>query len=251
LVSAAWVTGHAAFAGSTMRGRALVMIGIGATTLATLAVLVLLPRFVSETPWIPAYGHPACVDAFFFWQHYPDRRDELFEHPEQFCWSEGGAKKLSGHGGAPTEISGSLVALVAGGALAALMVGAALLTVAVRRSRRRDSSEVGEQDADVLVALDESLDDLRRERDVRRAIVACYARMERALASAGRGRRAHETPFEFLRRVLERVAHEPGQVLTELFERARFSVEPMGETEKRSAITALEQLRGRVAGEAT
>jgi hypothetical protein len=251
LISAAWVTGHAALAGSTMRGRALVMIGIGAATLTTLAVLVLLPRLVSEKPVIPAYGHGVCMDAQFFWQHYPDRRDELFQHPERFCWSDGIARKMSSHGGAPTEISGSLVALVAGGALGALIVGGALLAVAVRRSRRKASSEVAEQDTDVLRALDESLDDLRGERDVRRAIVACYARMEQALANAGRGRRAHETPLEFLRRVLERVAHEPGQVLTELFERARFSVEPMGESDKRSAIAALEQLRGRVAGEAT
>ena len=36
--------------------------------------------------------------------------------------------------------------------------------------------------------------------------------------------------------------------LLSVFERARFSVEPMGESEKRSAIAALEQLRGRVAG---
>jgi hypothetical protein len=54
--------------------------------------------------------------------------------------------------------------------------------------------------------------------------------------------------LEFLRRVLEHVGREPGQVLTELFERARFSVEPMGEVEKRSAIVALERLRARVAG---
>jgi hypothetical protein len=114
--------------------------------------------------------------------------------------------------------------------------------------RRRSGEEQAPENASVLEALDESLDDLRRERDVRRAIVACYARMERALASAGRERRAHETPLEFLRRVLERVAREPGQVLTALFERARFSVEPMGEVEKRSAIAALEALRARVAG---
>ena len=101
-------------------------------------------------------------------------------------------------------------------------------------------------DEDVVAEFLGLMEDLRRERDVRRAIVACYARMERALAGSGRGRRAHETPLEFLRRVLERVGREPGLVLTELFERARFSVEPMGESEKRSAIATLEQLRGRV-----
>ena len=36
--------------------------------------------------------------------------------------------------------------------------------------------------------------------------------------------------------------------MTDLFERAWFSVEPMGEAERRSAIAALEQLRWRVAG---
>jgi hypothetical protein len=42
--------------------------------------------------------------------------------------------------------------------------------------------------------------------------------------------------------------HEPGQVLTELFERAGFSVEPMGESAERSATMALERLRERIAG---
>ena len=95
--------------------------------------------------------------------------------------------KLSSHGGAPTEISRSLVALVAGGALGVLIVGGALLAMAVRLRDARLVRGV-EQDADVLMALDESLEDLRRERDVRRAIVACYARMERRLqARAGSG----------------------------------------------------------------
>ena len=136
--------------------------------------------------------------------------------------------------------------LAAGASLLTLVVLGTAVVMALRR--RGSSEEPVAENAPVIQALDESLEDLRRERDVRRAIVACYARMERALAGSGRGRHAHETPFEFLRRVLDRVATEPGQVLTELFERARFSVEPMGENDKRSAIAALEALRARVAG---
>jgi phosphatidylglycerophosphate synthase len=154
-------------------------------------------------------------------------------------------KKLPGTGGGSGDSTVAL-ALAAGASFLTLIVLATAIVMAMRR--RRSSTPPDAEDAGVVQALDESLDDLRRERDVRRAIVACYARMERALAGAGNGRRAHETPLEFLRRALERVAQQPGQVLTDLFERARFSVEPMGESEKRSAIAALEQLRAEVAG---
>ena len=150
----------------------------------------------------------------------------------------------TGHTGSGFGNSKAALILAAGASSLMLVVIGAAALMAIRRKRSESTGD--EEPEDFVHALDESLEDLRRERDVRRAIVACYARMERALAGAGRARRAHEAPLEFLRRVLERVAREPGQVLTELFERARFSVEPMGEIEKRSAIAALEQLRGRV-----
>jgi len=99
-----------------------------------------------------------------------------------------------------------------------------------------------------MQAVEGSLDDLRRERDVRRAIIACYARMERALGRAGSARRPAEAPFEYLVRILERVTanSRAARALTELFERAKFSTEPMGEREKQEAIAALEQLRAEV-----
>jgi hypothetical protein len=129
--------------------------------------------------------------------------------------------------------AGSLVCLV-------LLVGGAVLLV-----RRRRSGPVGEEGAgDALAAAAvESLDDLRAEGDVRRAIIACYARMERALAAVGESRRPAEAPLEYLRRVLVSLAPAPASRLTELFERAAFSVEPMGVPERERAIAALEALR--------
>lgn len=123
-----------------------------------------------------------------------------------------------------------------------LLIGAGVVGVALWRLRRRDyvpEPVVAPVREAVLV----SLEDVRRERNVRRAIVACYARMERALAVVGAGRRPAETPFEYLGRVLEAVAATPARVLTELYERAMFSLEPMGEREKTRAIEALEALR--------
>ena len=53
-----------------------------------------------------------------------------------------------------------------------------------------------------MLALDESLDDLRNDPDLRRAIVAAYARMEHALARAGLPRQPAEAPFEYVERAL-------------------------------------------------
>jgi hypothetical protein len=127
----------------------------------------------------------------------------------------------------------SLVGLV-------LLVGGVLLLV--RRHRAAPVREKSAEEALAAAAV-ESLDDLRAERDVRRAIIACYARMERALAAVGASRRPAEAPLEYLKRVLVSLAPAPGSRLTELFERAAFSVEPMGVPERERAIAALEALR--------
>jgi hypothetical protein len=243
-----WASGYAAFAGTSLRGKAQLVAGIVVAVLIGSFLLVVLPRLGTGKPLFFSGRGKACIDGGWFWQHYPTRRAELFQDESgRFCWPSGagGAAGSAGDGGGG-ELSGTLLAIAGGSALAVVIVVVAA-AMAARQWRRRRSPAL-EEETTVTHAIDESLDDLRREKDVRRAIVACYARMERAFARAGRARRAHETPLEFLRRVLERVAHEPGQVLTELFERARFSVEPMGESEKRSAIAALEQLRAEVAG---
>jgi hypothetical protein len=72
--------------------------------------------------------------------------------------------------------------------------------------------------------------------------------MERSLERAGSARRPAEAPFEFFIRVLERITANgrAARALTELFERAKFGAEPLGEREKRQAIGALELLRGEV-----
>jgi hypothetical protein len=160
----------------------------------------------------------------------------------------GGGARVANRGGAGGGGEANLLVATVGGTLLAILIGAVVLAVVMRRLRVVGAADAGEDV--VLQAVDESLDDLRRERDVRRAIIACYARMERAFERSGSPRRPHEAPFEFLARVLEGVAREPGLVLTELFERAKYSVEPMEETDKERAISALEQLRTELASRA-
>jgi Domain of unknown function (DUF4129) len=107
----------------------------------------------------------------------------------------------------------------------------------------RKENSAAEEEMALARAADESLVELRIEGDPRRAIIGCYAQMERALARAGMARRPPETPLEYLARVLARVAPGGGRVLTDLYERAMFSAEPMSDRDKDRAIDALEALR--------
>jgi Domain of unknown function (DUF4129) len=113
--------------------------------------------------------------------------------------------------------------------------------------RRRGWLPEGKGDAATALsaALDESLDDLRAERDARRAVIAAYARMERTLGRHGLPRRPFEAPLEYLARVLHELRVRSGAVLalTELFERAKFSRHEIDAEMKDEAIGALIAVR--------
>ena len=124
-----------------------------------------------------------------------------------------------------------------------VLAGAAYF-LAERRARRgpRSGDVLAEQ---LAVILDETLDDLRAEKDPRRAIIAAYARLERVLAANGVPRRAAETSDEYLPRVLHdlELDREAVQRLTALFTRAKFSQHEIDTPMKEDAIDALERIR--------
>jgi hypothetical protein len=136
-------------------------------------------------------------------------------------------------------------------------VGAVALAAAVwagtwRLRARRGAAppERVPRSADPVVeeALRLGLEDLRREPDPRRAIVAAYARMLAVLGRLGVRRRAAEAPIEYLRRLLGALEGDPEPVrrLTDLFERAEFSRQPVTEAMRDEAIGALEAVRARL-----
>jgi len=135
-------------------------------------------------------------------------------------------------------------ALVVGG------VGAAVVAFVLAERRRTRRLPTAPAVADELVgALDVTLDDLRAERDPRRAVIAAYARMERALAAHGIPRRRYEAPHEYLGRVLDDLTHggRGARQLTELFEQARFSTHDIDPSLKDEAIAAVESLQAELA----
>jgi hypothetical protein len=97
----------------------------------------------------------------------------------------------------------------------------------------------------LIEAVEDSLEDLQREVDARRAVILCYRRFERWLGESGVPRVPWETPMEFLRRALGRlpIPSEATAALTRLFELSRFSHHALGPTERDAAVGALTAIR--------
>jgi len=133
------------------------------------------------------------------------------------------------------------------GAVALALAGGAAAVVLLRRRRapHEHAAAPDELPQALEAAFDASLDDLRRERDARRAVIAAYARAERVLAEHGLPRRPAEAPLEYLARVLLglRVRASAVLELTDLFERAKFSPHRIDSTMKEEAIAALAAVR--------
>jgi hypothetical protein len=134
-----------------------------------------------------------------------------------------------------------LEVLIVFGLLAAAI--AAAVAIARRQPVQAHDSAVAPEV--VAEALDESLDDLRTDPDLRRAIVAAYARMEHALRVTGLPREPAEAPLEYLERALGTLgASGPsGRRLTDLFEWAKFSHHEPEPTMRDDAIDALIAIR--------
>ncbi len=127
--------------------------------------------------------------------------------------------------------------------VAALIVALGAAAVAAQGRKRRKPWPTWQEA--VSLALDESLDDLRNEPDLRRAIIAAYARMEVALGIAGLPRRPSEAPLEYLSRALQSLDTGAPAVrrLTDLFEWAKFSQHAPDPGTRDEAIDALVAVR--------
>jgi hypothetical protein len=136
----------------------------------------------------------------------------------------------------PALIVGSLIFGVA---------GAGAIAVVLKRQRGAD----WDREAELMHALDEvlgdTLEDLRAERDPRKAVIGAYARMEKLFAAHQVPREEAETPQQYVERVLAllQVSSFAVRRLTELYERARFSPHTVDAGMKDDAIAALEGLR--------
>jgi hypothetical protein len=103
----------------------------------------------------------------------------------------------------------------------------------------------GTPSAPLEKAVEESLEDLRAERDARRAIIRCYSRFEQVAAGCGLPRKPWSTPMEFMGETLARlpVPRTAVPTLTALFELAQFSHHALGPRERDLAVEALDDIK--------
>jgi hypothetical protein len=131
--------------------------------------------------------------------------------------------------------------------LAVFITAAIVAAIVIERRRDRREPRTSAALEELGRALDEAIDDLRRDPDPRRAVIAAYARMEQALTVYGLPRKPAEAPYEYLHRVARELEAEgPVAALTELFEEAKFSEHSVDEAMRGRAIDALVSVRREV-----
>jgi len=101
----------------------------------------------------------------------------------------------------------------------------------------------------VRAAVDEGLADLDDEGDPRRAVIACWVRLERAASAAGIEREAGDTPTDLVSRLL-RTHSVSGGVLdgfAAVYREARYATHTVDAAMRDQARSALRQLRDELA----
>jgi hypothetical protein len=164
----------------------------------------------------------------------------------------------------PYVISAVVVALAAVVLIVFLWV---LISVLFRRRDRaseppepeRRARAAPEEAAAVLAAVDAGLDDLSDlDQDPRRAVIACWLRLEEAAAAAGVPRRVGDTSTDLVVRLLggddesgRRLSADVLAGFAEVYREARFATRPVDARTREQARDALRRLRAELAPAAT
>jgi hypothetical protein len=138
---------------------------------------------------------------------------------------------------------------IAGLVLIAVVVWAIVRDQARRRARRRPvAPEPAEPRTaeDLVAALDAGLEELSdADRDPRRAVIACWVRLEQAAAAAGTPRHPGDSPTDLVGRLLaeQRVDRGVLAALLEVYRQARYATHTVDDQMRLQARSALERLR--------
>jgi hypothetical protein len=116
-----------------------------------------------------------------------------------------------------------------------------------RRSGRRPPAPPPPRTAeDLVAALDAGLEELSdTDRDPRRAVIACWVRLEQAAAAAGTPRHPGDSPTDLVGRLLaeQRVDARVLAALLEVYRQARYATHTVDDQMRAQARSALERLR--------
>jgi hypothetical protein len=134
----------------------------------------------------------------------------------------------------------------AGFVLACIVVAVTcgLVTAVLFRGKTSEAMIATPREAAIAI-LDEGLGALLAEHDPRKAVIAAYVAMERAMARKGWARRPHEAPTEYLARVLGVAparAHDLDE-LVDMYQFARFSEHAVTPVMRDTAVDSVRRLR--------
>jgi ABC-type transporter Mla MlaB component len=143
-----------------------------------------------------------------------------------------------------------VVLSIAGLAVVGLAVYAVLRDQSRRRKRRKrlrlpEQPETRTQE-DLVAALDAGLEELSdADRDPRRAVIACWVRLEQAAAAAGTPRHPGDTPTDLVGRLLaeQQVDSQVLAALLEVYRQARYATHTVDDQMREQAREALQRLR--------
>ncbi|GGL06783.1 DUF4129 domain-containing protein [Mangrovihabitans endophyticus] len=112
-----------------------------------------------------------------------------------------------------------------------------------RRAPRREPNRTAEE---VVAALDAGLEELSdTDRDPRRAVIACWVRLEQAAAAAGTTRHPGDTPADLVGRLLaeQQVDARLLAAMAEVYRQARYATRSVDDQMRAQARDALARLR--------
>jgi hypothetical protein len=152
---------------------------------------------------------------------------------------------------------------VFGGILLAIVVGGLLVAVwLTARGRLRSrpgqvaepaapSRSAAEAAEEVVAAVDAGLSDLSdTDLDPRRAVIACWVRLEQVAAAAGTPRRVADTPADLVTRLLSAHDVDPAVLaeFADIYRHARYTTHTVDERMRGQARAALERVRAELTG---
>jgi hypothetical protein len=164
--------------------------------------------------------------------------------------TDGGAGEVSR--GLPDWIGTAalLVLGVAGAVIIALVIWAIVRDQLRRRSgrggRRAPPPPAPRTAEELVAALDAGLEELSdADRDPRRAVIACWVRLEQAAAAAGTPRNPGDSPTDLVGRLLaeQQVDARVLAALLEVYRQARYATHTVDDQMRGQARSALERLR--------
>lgn len=114
-----------------------------------------------------------------------------------------------------------------------------ILVIPDRSDRKQDTEEA------LARAIEVGIEDLEGIAGAREAVIACYGGMLAFAEAAGFERDVSDTPSQVLIRLFNsvRVDRKDARRLTELFERAKFSLHPVDDAMRNEAVTILGKIR--------